>query len=189
MHKGLSSAGKRNPNPSPKTEPKKWDFFYLPEFPDGKSPPAQADPAAFFFFRKMPQNGLPAAAAPMEPKDRGVKSGSFGPKRLENDGSSRRGLKFPPKKVPPKRSSPKIGDFLELGWGWIRPFCYWCLLGKPPPAPNSPLLVLRTKPTPKSDPETPPWNEIRHFRPLKAGGGIWSGEKKKKRGKKFQIDP
>lgn len=57
---------------------------------------------------------------------------------------------------------------------------YW---GRLPPAPNSPFLVLRTKPTPKSDPETPPWNEIRHFRPHEAGGGIWRGERKKKREK------
>lgn len=138
MHKGLSSAGKQNPNPSPKTEPKKWDFFYLPEFPDGKSPPAQADPAAFFFFRKMPQNGLPAAAAPMEPKDRGVKSGSFGPKRLENDGSSRRGLKFPPKKSSPKKKFPKNRGFPGIGMGMDPPILLLVLTGEASPGSKLP---------------------------------------------------
>lgn len=114
----------------------KMGFFKSPGIPKWKiPPPSQADPSACFFSRKMPQNGLPAAAAPTEPKDRGVKSGSFGPKRLENDGSSRRGLKFP------KKRSPKIRDFLESGWGWIPPpFCYWCLLGTPPPGSELPLF-------------------------------------------------
>lgn len=80
----------------------------------------------------MPQNGLPAAAAATEPKDRGVKSGSFGPKRLENDGSSRRGLKFP------KKRSPKIGDFLESGWGWIPPILLLVLTGDASPRLRTP---------------------------------------------------
>lgn len=173
MHKGLGSAGKQNPNPTPKREPKNGIFLISQNSQMENPAPLPGRSIRLVFSRKMPQNGLPAAAAPTEPKDRGVKSGSFGPKRLENDGSSRRGLKFP------KKSSPKIGDFLESGWGWIPPHfatgAYW---GRLPPAPNSPFLVLRTKPTPKSDPETPPWNEIRHFRPHEAGGGIWRGEKK-----------
>lgn len=135
MHKGLGSAGKQNPNPTPKREPKNGIFLISQNSQMENPAPLPGRSIRFFFSRKMPQNGLPAAAAPTEPKDRGVKSGSFGPKRLENDGSSRRGLKFP------KKRSPKIRDFLESGRGWIPPpFCYWCLLGTPPPGSQLPLF-------------------------------------------------